>query len=145
MTCLPNTNGLSAAVLAGLFKTKLLVHGELSDCVSHYYQNLLNAIIPVIMTKCEAISYSMNLLPNSHKWFKHYLSEGKMCLTEWCQSLFNYTVNKYDSQSISQDVTVTMNTNYLAWIYILISYLWPIMYQEAFWKSTELCLLLCLK
>lgn len=81
-------------------------------CVSRYYQNLLNAIIPVIMTKCGAISYSMNSLPNSHEWFKHYLSEGKTCLTEWCQSLFNYTVNKYDSRSIFQDVTVTMNPNY---------------------------------
>ena len=57
----------------------------------------------------------MNLLPKK--------LEGKMFLTEWCQSLFNYTVNKYDSQSIFQDVTVTVNTNYLAWVYILISYL----------------------
>ena len=31
----------------------------------------------------------MNLLPKK--------LEGKMFLTEWCQSLFNYTVSKYDS------------------------------------------------
>ena len=67
------------------------------------------------MTKCGAISYLMNLLPKK--------LEGKMFLTKWCQSLFNYTVNKYDAQSIFQYMTVTVNTNYLAWVYILISYL----------------------